>query len=108
VRLKCPKGSQDSKNSREYTTSRHPSQPVHNYFIQALIRDGYRCMVTGHYDENSIDDIPGLLEKYQSERTAVIETQAAHIFPASTDKGVTVDGGNPKVRRSLLRSLPQL
>jgi hypothetical protein len=65
-------------------------------------------MVTGHYDENSIDDIPGLLEKYQSERTAVIETQAAHIFPASTDKGVTVNGGNPKVRRSLLRSLPQL
>jgi hypothetical protein len=53
--------------------------------IQALIRDGFRCIVSGRYDAN-IDLVPYMNVTYKEimEARGVVYTQCAHIVPDST------------------------
>jgi hypothetical protein len=65
--------------------------------IQALARDDYRCIVTGRYDITSVQTFPSIMQRRMIERVASVNTQAAHIFPASTNKGIIAGGRDPKV-----------
>ncbi|KDR74064.1 hypothetical protein GALMADRAFT_250794 [Galerina marginata CBS 339.88] len=50
----------------------------------ALIRDGHRCVVTGHYDTNSVMAIKELKEVVESDPSTMVErTHCTHIFPDS-------------------------
>ncbi|KAJ6597188.1 hypothetical protein DFH09DRAFT_904366 [Mycena vulgaris] len=54
---------------------------------QALVRDGYRCTVTGDYDFDSCKKHPELLAKAQATGQAMFATQVAHIFSESAQDG---------------------
>ncbi|KAJ6514889.1 hypothetical protein C8R47DRAFT_1181805 [Mycena vitilis] len=49
-------------------------------FLQSLLRDGYRCMLTGQYDVDSVDDHPELGERATAANVTQAITQCAHIF----------------------------
>lgn len=55
------------------------------------MRDGYRCVVTGQIDVNSVRAIRGLLTDSERRSGAVemAHVQVAHIFPRSTNVGMT-------------------
>ncbi|KZT08965.1 uncharacterized protein LAESUDRAFT_723269 [Laetiporus sulphureus 93-53] len=50
--------------------------------IQALIRDGFKCVVTGKYDIEAVR-IPSI-DKAEIRRVRAIHTECAHIVPEST------------------------
>ncbi|KDQ34141.1 hypothetical protein PLEOSDRAFT_1024167, partial [Pleurotus ostreatus PC15] len=65
-------------------------------YLQALVRDGYRCLITRRYDraaENELDITPEELIAYGG----LIATQCAHITPASTyfDVNITTRESTP-------------
>lgn len=63
---------------------------------QALIRDGYRCVVTGKYDTRSVLEIRELKEMFESDPSLKMErTQCAHIFAESTN--MDIEPGSEKV-----------
>ncbi|KAG5635286.1 hypothetical protein H0H81_011824 [Sphagnurus paluster] len=56
----------------------------------ALIRDGYRCVVTGKYDRSSVDQIKELEDMLRANPSLKTEeTQCAHIFAESTNSSIT-------------------
>ncbi|KAK7682798.1 hypothetical protein QCA50_014182 [Cerrena zonata] len=60
----------------------------------ALIRDGYRCMVTGTFDIHSLSKITELaieFRSYQSARKRSGITNCCHIIPASTTMNLVYD-----------------
>ncbi|KAK7680287.1 hypothetical protein QCA50_016527 [Cerrena zonata] len=62
--------------------------------INALIRDGYRCMVTGKFDSDSLSKITELaieFRSYQSARKDYGTTNCCHIIPASTNMNLVDD-----------------
>lgn len=67
---------------------------------QALIRDGYRCVLTGRFDLNSMQHIPNIKALAHAFGQPPVTTRATHIVPESTDVGIS--GGDDKV--SLLSS----
>jgi hypothetical protein len=82
--------------------SHHVSSSWSNFLykksLQALIRDDHRCIVTRKTDFYSEENIPRIAERILHERIPVVFTQAAHIFPASTNKRIATDEeGHPKV-----------
>jgi len=63
---------------------------------QALICDGYRCVVTKKYDETSVSQIQELEERVTSDPSAGTEPmQCAHIFSESTN--YKIEPGSDKV-----------
>jgi hypothetical protein len=63
---------------------------------QALIRDGYRCVVTKKYDMTSVLQIRGLNEMVSSDPNARGDpTHCAHIFSESTN--LNFEPGSDKV-----------
>ncbi|KAJ7834816.1 hypothetical protein B0H14DRAFT_2797962 [Mycena olivaceomarginata] len=87
------------------TASHHPSRPsmeqVRERIIKemqtpttepdarrhTLIRDGYRCVLTGAYDSDSCDKYPDLDARATAEQANVTNTQCAHIFSESAQDG---------------------
>ena len=57
------------------------------------MRDGYRCMLTGYYDFNSVILHPDLRDRITTHPTTCV-TQCAHIFSE------TAQDGEQKVRLS--------
>ena len=56
---------------------------------QALIRDGYRCVVTGRYDLTSVKTIRELQERFKSDLNMdTTVTHCAHIFAESTNSSI--------------------
>jgi hypothetical protein len=73
---------------------------------QALKRDGY-CAITGRCDAISFDnEVPAAVELVAQGLTgAPAVTQAAHIFPPSTNQDMEmIEGGWRKVRLALRQS----
>ncbi|KDQ54118.1 hypothetical protein JAAARDRAFT_38731 [Jaapia argillacea MUCL 33604] len=56
---------------------------------KALIRDGYRCVLSGKFDTMSYVRNPAALPFFHASPSAVSPTQAAHIFPDSTNQGIS-------------------
>ena len=54
-------------------------------YNQALARDGYRCVVTGIFNEASVERFPKLV---QSSNDTVLSLEAAHIFNESMMQGI--------------------
>ncbi|KXN83933.1 hypothetical protein AN958_00797 [Leucoagaricus sp. SymC.cos] len=62
----------------------------------ALMRDGYRCVMTGKYDTRSVKMIKELKEMVNLDPSAMREfTQCAHIFSESTNS--SIEPGSVKV-----------
>ncbi|KXN80608.1 hypothetical protein AN958_09646 [Leucoagaricus sp. SymC.cos] len=58
----------------------------------ALIRDGYCCVVTGRFDERSVLEIRELEERVGSDSSLTTEaTECAHIFAESTNADIGPD-----------------
>lgn len=81
--------------------------PFHEKFAdngswQALIRDGYRCVVSNHYDFTSVEQSQDLTDRVIANDLRTVSTNCAHIFPASTNLSIEV--GSDKVYPSLLLS----
>ncbi|KAJ7257588.1 hypothetical protein B0H12DRAFT_471613 [Mycena haematopus] len=53
----------------------------------ALLRDGYRCMLTGQYDLDSADLHPELYDRATADGVAMAITQCAHIFSDTAQDG---------------------
>ncbi|RXW12255.1 hypothetical protein EST38_g13597 [Candolleomyces aberdarensis] len=60
---------------------------------QALVRDGYRCVITGAYDFPSIDKCPELMEEAGPDASCAF-TELCHIFSASTS--VSLENGDKR------------
>jgi hypothetical protein len=59
-------------------------------FLKALVRDGFRCVVSGKYDANSVRDNKELeLELEHKPGRAVSATECAHILPESTNANIS-------------------
>ena len=59
-------------------------------FLKALVRDGFRCVVSGKYDANSVRDNKELeLELEHEPGRAVSATECAHILPESTNANIS-------------------
>ncbi|KAG6820298.1 hypothetical protein H0H93_002562 [Arthromyces matolae] len=55
---------------------------------QALLRDGYKCTLSGFYDMNSFLEFPELQQFHQAEhQEKAVHTQVAHIFSESAQDG---------------------
>lgn len=57
-------------------------------FLKALVRDGFRCVISGKYDANSVRDNKEL-ELEREPGRAVSATECAHIFSESTNANVS-------------------
>jgi len=67
---------------------------------EALVRDGFRCIVTGRYDAPSVAKNRELKEEMYESRTPTCSTQCSHIFPQSTsvdNSGFKEDGAKVRV-----------
>ncbi|CCM02473.1 uncharacterized protein FIBRA_04573 [Fibroporia radiculosa] len=64
--------------------------------LKALIRDGFRCIVTGKYEMNAMLN-PSLAPSLKElEQVGVVRTQCTHIVPVSTYFGVSSSDSNEK------------
>ena len=68
---------------------------------QALIRDGYRCVVTGKYDADSVLSIQELKDIVRADPSLRVDaTECAYIFAESTES--SIEPGSAKARPSFL------
>ncbi|KAF8521724.1 hypothetical protein BU17DRAFT_75396 [Hysterangium stoloniferum] len=93
---------------RTPTPSEHPSRPSFDALKQviqhelrealqnhsaakrfALIRDGYRCMITHTYDYNSTKEDEEAMQLVSQSTEVVGNTECAHIFPSSTNANIS-------------------
>ncbi|KAJ7166287.1 hypothetical protein C8R43DRAFT_1162659 [Mycena crocata] len=54
---------------------------------KALLRDGYRCMLTGQYDLDSAELHPELNDRATADHVTMAVTQCAHIFSETAQEG---------------------
>ena len=79
----APTGHETAKRKVSSEVSRHDILRL--TCLKALVRDGFRCVVSGRYDRQSVrtsrelDETPGI---------EVVETECAHILSESTNVGI--------------------
>ena len=57
--------------------------------FEALVRDGFRCIVTGLYDATSVEHNKELDLEMERAAGHSLVTQCAHIFPESVNKNIS-------------------
>jgi hypothetical protein len=58
------------------------------HLLQALLRDGYRCAISGVYDMQSCLDVDEIDAASKAlDNSMVVETEVAHIFSESAQDG---------------------
>jgi hypothetical protein len=72
-------------------------------FIQALIRDGYKCVVTRKYDIRGRKFIR--VDKEEIKRVGCVFTDCVHIVPAAAYFEVSSSSGSEKVNSSHLSAV---
>ncbi|KDQ54715.1 hypothetical protein JAAARDRAFT_402182 [Jaapia argillacea MUCL 33604] len=105
-----------ASKGRTPTPSTHPSRPSFDdieetlkYLIEeapqdhctakykALIRDRYRCVLTGAYDAASYNSMESIANIVDAGGLSAAKTEAAHILPESTNPGISGENeGRPK------------
>lgn len=83
----APKEHEDAKAQVQRPFLR--KEPNSASALQALIRDGYRCLITGVYDLLAESQLG--ISPEQVDAVGEVNTQCAHIVPASTHFNVGVD-----------------
>jgi hypothetical protein len=59
---------------------------------QALVRDGYRCVLTGRFDLVSMQQMPDILKPLaRASGQPPVVTRATYIIPESTNVGISGD-----------------
>ena len=71
-----------------------------NEHAKALIRDGFKCVVTQYFDKDIALRHPEVFTG-RFNITWVGKTQSAHIFPVSTEDCNPVDDPGPEVRATI-------
>jgi hypothetical protein len=66
--------------------------------LKALVRDGFRCVVTGKYDFWSPDQSTELEQEVINSDVTTSITKCVHIFPQSTAMISGIDDKDAKVR----------
>lgn len=61
-------------------------------FLEALVRDGYRCLVTGNGERSMAQHNLKLKEDVMASRASIVSTQCAHIFDSSTNRNLGKEG----------------
>ena len=89
-----PKNYTDAKNAVRFKFLRH-FHIDHSY--QALVRDGYRCVITGFVDYATMEEYPNKLGELDV--SALRGTNCAHILAWSTSRDINTKGA--KVNYSL-------
>jgi hypothetical protein len=60
------------------------------FLFKALVRDGFRCVISGLYDANSVLHNEELeLELEEAADAEASPTECAHIFPESTNANIS-------------------
>jgi hypothetical protein len=62
--------------------------------FKALVRDGFRCVISKHYDHTSVNHSKELTLEMEEADADMCPTECAHIFPESTNANVS--GKNAK------------
>ena len=63
--------------------------------FKALVRDGFRCIISGRYDRSSIEQNDELEREYKGAPNARPgPTHCAHIFPESTNANISGTSDN--------------
>ncbi|KAF7337904.1 hypothetical protein MVEN_02013600 [Mycena venus] len=55
----------------------------------ALLRDGYKCVMTGYYDKVTLMKIPELNAKSSSEHVPCVDTQVVHLLPVNVQSAAS-------------------
>ncbi|KAG8932747.1 hypothetical protein FRC03_007550 [Tulasnella sp. 419] len=79
-----------STDERQDSLREQPTVDVQNHQVakqKALIRDGYRCVLTGHYDREAYLKIPSVKEEVDSDGCTVVVTRATQILPEAINAG---------------------
>jgi hypothetical protein len=63
-------------------------------FSKALIRDGFRCVVTGFYEKSMVENNKELMKMAEEEGGTLIATNCAHIFAESESANKDISGTN--------------
>src|SRR5712671_6939198 len=71
------------------STRSRPSFFSSKIVSKALVRDNFRCIVSGRYDSQSVQANHELKEEVRKSRSLTSDTQGAHIFPQSTNMNVS-------------------
>lgn len=100
--------SQCSEKTRRRVSS--GSLPVLPFLIlgilKALVRDGFRCIVTGNYDFHLLKQCTEIKQEVTADSYArVAPTECVHIIPQSVAMVSSVDDKNAKVRFGDLSSV---
>ena len=66
--------------------------------LKALVRDGFRCIITGGYDDESTDQCTELYHEVMGSNVAACPTNCVYIFPQSIAKISGFGAENAKVR----------
>ncbi|KAF9473949.1 hypothetical protein BDN70DRAFT_347629 [Pholiota conissans] len=93
-----PKGDPDSDSDDSCSLSRIPIDVIHDIWTEgpqssrdarnnALIRDGYRCVVSGRYEVDAIDRIKALSSRIMSDDPtfSIDATKCTYVFVPPTD-----------------------
>ena len=100
--VEAPQSHAVAKKNVGPVLSFHESSFIDNR--QALIRDGYRCVMTGKYDDRCATEIRELNDLILSDPSLRREpTQCAHIFAESSNK--SIEPGSAKVRPRVFLTL---
>ena len=74
--------------------------------LKALVRDGFRCIVTGNYDFHLLEQCTEVKQEVTEDSYArVTSTECVYIFPQSVATVSGVDDENAKVRFGDLSSV---
>jgi hypothetical protein len=73
--------------------------------LKALVRDGFRCIVTGDYDYLLPDQSTELCQEVNDSNVATTSTKCVHSFPQSIAMISGIDDKDTKVRFSDLSSV---
>jgi len=94
--VEAPQSHAEAKKNVGLVLSFHESSLIDT--CQALIRDGYRCAVTGKYDARSVRDVQELKDLVLSDSSLRREvTECAYIFAESTNSFIEPGSASAKV-----------
>ena len=73
--------------------------------LKALVRDDFRCMITGMYDYRSLEWSTEIMQEVTDSDVSVTLTECLYIFPQSIARISGVDAKDAKVRFADLSSV---
>jgi hypothetical protein len=89
--VEAPQNHQQAKSKVSATDHVIWEQYIQTFFslFKALVRDGFRCVITGDYDYSSVFQNGELEQEMLGATDFACTTECAHIFPESTNAKIS-------------------